>query len=117
MVSGGLLPTEPDAFGSVGGFPLLKPEQSDLIIKPKTSSNIRRFFDENIQKSAIFGVLLQEYVLGGRAVGSCLFFKQGFLDGQKLFLPLVIWACSCVASNSLCQAYPIVSPISDEISS
>ena len=45
-------------------------------------------------------------------MGSSLFFKQGFLDSQKLFLPLVIWACSCVASNSLCQAYPIVSPIS-----
>lgn len=54
----------------------------------------------------------RESVLGGRAVGSSLFFKQGFLDSQKLFLPLVIWACSCVASNSLCQAYPIVSPIS-----
>ena len=50
----GLPPTKPDAFGLVGGFPLPKPEQLNPIINPKTSSDIRRFFNENIQNLVIF---------------------------------------------------------------
>ena len=53
-VGGGSPPTKPDAFRSVGDFPLPKPEQPDPIINPETSGDIRRFFDENIQNPAIF---------------------------------------------------------------
>ena len=37
-VGGRSLPMKPDAFGLVGGFPLPKPEQPDLIINPETSA-------------------------------------------------------------------------------
>ena len=60
-VGGGSPPTEPDAFGSVGGFPLPKPEQPDPIINPETPGDIRRFIDENIQNSAIFEVIWRKF--------------------------------------------------------
>ena len=49
MVGGGWPPSELDAFGSVGGFPLPKPEQPDLIINPETSGDIRRIFDKTYE--------------------------------------------------------------------
>lgn len=53
-VGGGLLPTEPDTFGSVGGCPLLKPEPPDPTIKSTKSDDIQRFFDKKLHKPAIF---------------------------------------------------------------
>ena len=47
-VGGESPPMKPNAFESVGGFPLPKPEQPNPIINPETSDDIRRFFDENI---------------------------------------------------------------------
>ena len=60
-VGGESSPTEPDAFESVGGFPLPKPEQPDPIIYPETSGDIRRFFGENIQNPAIFEVIRRNF--------------------------------------------------------
>ena len=60
-VGGRSLPMKPDAFGLVGGFPLPKPEQPDLIINPETFDDIRRFFDENIQNPVIFEVIWQKF--------------------------------------------------------
>ena len=60
-VGGGSPPTEPDAFRSVGGFPLLKPEQPDPIINPETPNDIQRFFDENIQNPTIFEVIRRKF--------------------------------------------------------
>ena len=53
-VGGGSPPTKPNAFGSVGGFPLPKLEQPNSIINLETFGDIWRFFDENIQNPAIF---------------------------------------------------------------
>ena len=53
-IGGGSSPTKPDAFRSVGSFPLPKPKQPNPIINPETSDDIRRFFDENIQNPMIF---------------------------------------------------------------
>ena len=61
-VSCGSSPTKPDAFRSVGGFSLPKPEQPDPIINPETSGDIRRFFDENIQNPAIFEAIWWKFI-------------------------------------------------------
>ena len=41
-------PTEPDPFGSAGGFPPQKPEQPDPTIKSTKSGEIQRFFDKEL---------------------------------------------------------------------
>ena len=49
-----LPPTEPNTFGLVAGF---LPQNSSHSAQPKTFDDIRRIFDENLQKLMIFGVL------------------------------------------------------------
>ena len=53
-VDSGLPPTEPNTFGSIGGFPPQKPEPPDLTIKSTKSGDIQRFSDKNLQIPAIF---------------------------------------------------------------
>ena len=61
-VGDGSPPTELDAFGLVGGFPLPKPEQPDPIINLETSDDIQRSFNENIQNPMIFEVIRQKFI-------------------------------------------------------
>ena len=49
MVGSGLLPTEPDTFGLIGGFPPQKPEPPDPTTKSTKSGDIQRFFNKNLQ--------------------------------------------------------------------
>ena len=48
-VSSGLLPTEPDTLGLIGGFPPQKIEPPNPTIKSTKSSDIQRFFNKNLQ--------------------------------------------------------------------
>ena len=56
-VSCGSLPIGPDTLRVGWRVSSPKRKPPDLIIKPKTSDEIRRIFDENLQKPVVFGVL------------------------------------------------------------
>ena len=61
MVGGGSPPTEPEPFGSVGGFPPQKLEPPDSTITSTTSSDIQRFSNKKWQIPAIFLLFRRRY--------------------------------------------------------